>query len=173
MLLTHYHPPESAEARGLRPSDCLLLRFDQRCRSRFTAITTTRNVQVRILLPRGLVIRNRALLSTDNNESVEVVAADEPLYRVLATHPHALLRAAYHLGNSHVRLELQPSYLQLEPDPVLRTMLEQLGGVEVHLVEAAFEPDVGAYGGGHHHGHDATFDEDYAIAQATFRHHHG
>lgn len=173
MLLTRYHAPDTAEGSVLRPTDCLLLRFDQRCRSRFTAVTTTQKVQAHILLPRGLVIRNRALLSTDNNESVEVVAADEPLYRVLATHPHALLRAAYHLGNRHVRLELQPGYLQLEPDPVLRTMLEQLGGVEVHSVEAVFEPDVGAYGGGHHHGHDATFDEDYATAQAAFRHHHG
>lgn len=173
MLLTQHHALGAESSDSLEPTDCLLLRFDQRCRSRFTAVTTTQNIQVNVLLPRGLVIRDGALLSNEANQCVEVVAADEPLYRVSSTHPHALLRAAYHLGNRHVRLEVQPSYLQLEPDPVLREMLIQLGGVEVHTVETIFEPEVGAYGGGHHHGHDTTFDEDYAAAQLVFKHHHG
>jgi urease accessory protein len=69
--------------------------------------------------------------------------------------PFDLLRAAYHLGNRHVALELQPDRLQLEPDPVLAQMLRTM-----HLIvteeRAAFEPEGGAYAaaaGGHGHGH--------------------
>jgi urease accessory protein len=71
--------------------------------------------------------------------------------------PFDLLRAAYHLGNRHVPLELQPELLQFEPDPVLADMLRRQ-----HLIvteaQAAFEPEGGAYGEGaghgHHHGHE-------------------
>lgn len=173
MLLTRYHPPHCSAVQVPEPSDCLLLRFDQRSRSRFSALTTTRQTPVSVLLPRGLVIRGGALLSNETGDCIEVIAADEPLYRVTASDSHALLRAAYHLGNRHVRLEVQPTFLQLEPDPVLLEMLRQLGGVKVQALDAVFEPEVGAYGGGHHHGHDATFEEDYAVAQAAYQHHHG
>lgn len=173
MLLTRYLAPRSPETGLMAPTDCLLLRFDQRCRSRFNAVTTTHQSPVSVLLPRGLTIRNGALLTNEAGDCIEVVAADEPVYRVTATNPHALLRAAYHLGNRHVRLEVQETFLQLEPDPVLLEMLRQLGQVQVQALEAVFEPEVGAYGGGHHHGHDATFEEDYAAAQQAFAHHHG
>ncbi len=66
--------------------------------------------------------------------------------------PFDLLRAAYHLGNRHVPLELQPALLQFEPDPVLADMLRRQ-----HLIvteaQAAFEPEGGAYGEGAGHGH--------------------
>jgi len=78
--------------------------------------------------------------------------------------PFDLLRAAYHLGNRHVPLELQPDLLQLEPDPVLADMLRRQ-----HLIvsesQAAFEPEAGAYGEGaghgHHHGHGHSHDHDH------------
>jgi urease accessory protein len=67
--------------------------------------------------------------------------------------PFDLLRAAYHLGNRHVALELQSDHLKLEPDHVLADMLRQM-----HLIvseeQAAFEPEGGAYAeGGHRHAH--------------------
>ncbi len=173
MLLTIYHPPEVPTQAVLQPTDCLYLRFDQRCRSRFTASTTTSGMQVNVLVPRGTVIRNGGLLANEAGDCLEVVSADESLYRVTASAPHALLRAAYHLGNRHIRLQVQPSYLQLEPDPVLLEMLRQLPGVDVQSIQAIFEPETGAYGGGHHHGHDETFSEDYALAQAVYHHHDG
>jgi urease accessory protein len=173
MIFTRYHAPQDLRSLPIQPTDCLLLRFDQRCRSRFSAITTTKQAKVHVLLARGVVIQNGAFLTNESGDCVEVIAADEKLYRVTAENPHALLRAAYHLGNRHVRLEIRPEYLQLEPDNVLRDMLERLGGVRVELVEAMFDPEIGAYGGGHHHGHDETFQEDYAAAQAVFHAHHG
>ncbi len=42
-----------------------------------------------------------------------------------------------------------------------------------HASNCRFEPEAGAYGGGHKHGHDETFAEDYAAAQAVFHEHHG
>jgi urease accessory protein len=173
MLLTDYHAPSDGSGSELAPTDCLLLRFDQRCRSRFGAVTTTQQKSINVLLPRGIVIRHGGLLTNAAGDCLEVIAADETLLRVRATDPHALLRAAYHLGNRHVKLEVRPEYLQLELDPVLKEMLLRLGGLTVETVETIFEPEVGAYGGGHHHGHDETFAEDYASAQAAYRHHHG
>ncbi|MCB0104332.1 MAG: urease accessory protein UreE [Caldilineaceae bacterium] len=173
MLLTRYDPPDQITDGPYRPSDSLSLRFDQRCKSRFAAVTTTQQSKVTVVLPRGLVLRNGGRLSNKDGDCLEVLAAHETLYRVTAKNPHDLLRATYHLGNRHVRLEVKPNFLQLEPDPVLLEMLHQLGGVEVKTVEAIFEPETGAYGGGHHHGHDETYSEDYAAAQAVFHYHHG
>jgi urease accessory protein UreE len=69
-----------------------------------------------------------------------------------------------------VRLEVREDSLQLQFDPVLADMLRNLGVVPT-LVYAPFEPESGAYGGGHQHGHDSTFEEDYALAQAAFQAH--
>ncbi|MGF6858990.1 ABC-type Zn2+ transport system substrate-binding protein/surface adhesin [Paraburkholderia sp. CI3] len=63
-------------------------------------------------------------------------------------------------------------YLKLEYDPVLADMLKRIGAT-VEQVSLPFQPEAGAYGGGHKHGHDETFAEDYAIAQQVFGEHHG
>src|SRR5256885_14924517 len=55
----------------------------------------------------------------------------------------------------------------LETAPVLHDMLRRLGA-QVPLVDAPFEPEAGAYGGGHRHGHDASFAEDQALAQSVY-----
>jgi urease accessory protein len=67
------------------------------------------------------------------------------------------MRAAYHLGNRHVPIELQPDHLKIEPDHVLADMLRSM---HMTVVEAdlPFEPEGGAYGGhvtndGHSHHH--------------------
>jgi urease accessory protein len=97
------------------------------------------------------------VLVAEDGSLRRVVAARQSLMRVTPCPGHGsafdLLRAAYHLGNRHVVLELQPGHLQFEPDHVLAEMLRALH-VEVASVEAAFEPEGGAYGGGHGgHGH--------------------
>ena len=94
------------------------------------------------------------------------------LLRVSSDNRLSLMRAAYHLGNRHTPVQVSADALQLEADPVLEDMLVRLGVTVAH-VEAPFEPEAGAYGGGHRHGHDATFEEDYAAAQALFQEHHG
>jgi urease accessory protein len=83
-----------------------------------------------------------------------------------------LTRAAYHLGNRHTPVEVGADYLKLEYDPVLADMLKRIGAT-VDRVSMPFQPESGAYGGGHKHGHDETFAEDYALAQQVFGEHHG
>lgn len=122
-----------------------------------------------VLTP-GTVLQPGDRLVADDGTQFEVCAAAEHVLRITAATPLALTRAAYHLGNRHISVEVGEGYLAIEPDPVLRDMLLQLG-VSVTPAEAPFQPETGAYGGGHKHGHDATFAEDQALARALFHRH--
>ncbi|MCA1995155.1 MAG: urease accessory protein UreE [Coleofasciculus sp. S288] len=96
-------------------------------------------------LPRGTVLQDRDLLqSEDGNVIIRIAAKPEPVLTVTSQKPIDLLRAAYHLGNRHICLEIAPGYLRLSPDSVLQTMLEQLG-VEVKEEVMPFYPESGAY----------------------------
>ncbi|HEY9651800.1 MAG TPA: urease accessory protein UreE [Coleofasciculaceae cyanobacterium] len=100
-------------------------------------------------LPRGTVLHDGDLVrSHDNNVVIRIAAKPEPVLTVTAQRPIDLLRASYHLGNRHVPLEVAPEYLRLSPDPVLQTMLEQLG-VDVKEEISLFQPERGAYGHNH------------------------
>src|SRR5690606_17274219 len=77
-----------------------------------------------------------------------------------------------HLGNRHTPVQIEAEWLQLEHDAVLHDMLLRLGASVISL-QAPFDPESGAYGGGHRHGHDATFAEDHALAQQVFAQRHG
>ncbi|AOB28433.1 urease accessory protein UreE [Bordetella bronchiseptica] len=122
-------------------------------------------------IERGQTLRDGDVLVADDGTYVVVRAALEDVARVTAATPWQLARAAYHLGNRHVLLEIAEQHLQFEYDAVLVDMLAQLGGVTAARLRAVFEPDVGAYGGGHRHGHDDSFDDDYALAQAAYHAH--
>jgi urease accessory protein len=65
--------------------------------------------------------------------------------------PLGLARAAYHLGNRHVPVEVGDGWLRIAADAVLERMLEGLGA-RLTPMEAPFEPEAGAYGA--HHRHD-------------------
>ena len=132
------------------------LDWDVRQKSRFEATDSLGRV-LGVFLPRGTTARGGDVLVAEDGSLVRVLAAPQPVLvvRACAEHgtPFDLLRAAYHLGNRHVALELQPDHLQLEPDHVLAEMLRQQ-----HLIVsealAPFEPEGGAYGpAGHGHGH--------------------
>ncbi|WP_457393044.1 urease accessory protein UreE [Roseateles sp. P5_E1] len=145
----------------LKRSPALELDWDTRSKSRFGA-TDSSGREVAVVLPRGTALRGGDVLVGEDGSLLRVIAAPQPVLQVrfCAEHGSAfdLLRAAYHLGNRHVPLELQAELLQFEPDPVLADMLRRQ-----HLIvteaQAAFEPEAGAYGEGaghghHHHGHD-------------------
>lgn len=154
----------------VRGAPTVTLTLAERRRSR-QRLVLDNGEAIGLAIGRGVVLRDGDLLIAQDGGFIAVKAAMESVLRVSAQSPLQLTRAAYHLGNRHVLLEIGEGYLQLEYDPVLVDMLKQLGGVEADKVEAAFEPDVGAYGGGHRHGHDESFDEDYALAQAAFQAH--
>lgn len=149
----------------LKRASQVALDWDLRCRSRFEA-TDSAGRRLGVFLPRGQVVRGGDVLLAEDGSLVRVVAAPQPVMvvRTCAEHgsPFDLLRAAYHLGNRHVQLELQPDRLQFEPDPVLADMLRQM-----HLIvteaQAAFEPEGGAYAaGGHSHGHSHGHTHDHS-----------
>lgn len=152
------------------------LTLEQRRRSRQLLTLDNCQDQVGMAIDRGQTLRDGDLLETQDGQYIQVKAALETVARVQAVSPWQLARAAYHLGNRHVLLEIAEGYLQFEYDAVLVDMLEQIGDLTVKQVQAIFEPDVGAYGGGHRHGHDDSFDEDYALAQQAYHthepHHH-
>ncbi|UHL63553.1 urease accessory protein UreE [Paralcaligenes sp. KSB-10] len=150
-----------------RHAPTVILPFEARRRSR-QKITLDTGEEVGLLLERGTVLRNGDMLVADDGKFILVQAAQETVLRVTAKTPTQLTRAAYHLGNRHILVEIGPGYLQLEHDPVLVDMLRHLGDISVETIEHVFEPDAGAYGGGHKHGHDETFEEDYALAQAAY-----
>lgn len=127
----------------------LSLSAEERTRSRHR-FETEDGQSVFLHLPRGTVLRDGDILQDETNSClVRITAKAEPVLTVTAQIPLDLLRAAYHLGNRHVPVEITATYLRLSPDPVLRTMLEQLG-LQVIEEVLPFQPEPGAYG---HHSH--------------------
>ena len=165
------------QARGLAPvlvrrAATVNLDWDVRQKSRFDT-TDSQGRTLGVFLPRGTLVRGGDVLVADDGSLVLVQAAPQPVLEVRHCSAHGspfdLLRAAYHLGNRHVALELQPDHLKLEPDHVLADMLRQQ-----HLIVteglSAFEPEGGAYGGGGGHGHGHAHDDHghaHAPAAAT------
>ena len=145
------------------------LDWDVRQKSRFDTVDSAGR-QLGVFLPRGTVVRGGDVLVAEDGSLVVVKAAPQPVLvvRHCSTHgtPFDLMRAAYHLGNRHVALALQPDRLLLEPDHVLADMLRSM-----HLMVSegndAFEPESGAYApehgqGAHHdHAHDHAHDHDH------------
>lgn len=110
-----------------------------------------------ILLTRGEVLQHGDKLQSAQGEVVEVIAAQETLSVVRCADVHSFARACYHLGNRHVPVEIviksgiagQVSYLH---DHVLDDMIRGFG-LDVSVEQQPFNPEPGAYGGGHVHGH--------------------
>ncbi len=153
----------------LKRAPSVELDWDVRQKSRFDA-TDSSGRHLGVFLPRGTLVRGGDVLVAEDGSMVRVIAAPQPVLvvRPCSTHgtPFDLVRAAYHLGNRHVPLELQPDHLKFEPDHVLADMLRQM-----HLIvteaSAAFEPEGGAYAaGGHSHDHGHGHGHEHAHAPA-------
>ena len=135
------------------------LDWDVRQKSRFEA-TDSQGRRLGVFLPRGTAVRGGDVLVAEDGSMVRVIAAPQPVLVIRHVADRGtvfdLIRAAYHLGNRHVPIELKPDHLKIEPDHVLADMLRAMHLV-VHETNAAFEPEGGAYAaqGGHaHHDHD-------------------
>jgi urease accessory protein len=143
----------------LKRASTIELDWDLRQKSRFEA-TDSAGRSIGVFLQRGTVLRGGDVLVAEDGSLIKVWAAPQQVLRI--THcqnqgtPFDLVRAAYHLGNRHVPIELKPDFLQIEPDHVLADMLRAMHLI-VNAVDAPFEPENGAYAtGGHalHHGHE-------------------
>lgn len=154
------------QGRGLAPvllkrAATIELDWDVRQKSRFD-VTDSQGRTLGVFLPRGTAVRGGDVLVAEDGSLVRVIAAPQPV--LVITHctahgtPFDLTRAAYHLGNRHVPIELKPDHLKIEPDHVLGAMLRSMHLI-VREADEAFEPEGGAYGahaagGGHGHDHD-------------------
>lgn len=154
------------------------LDWDIRQKSRFEA-TDSLGRQLGIFLPRGTLVRGGDVLVAEDGSMVKVIAAPQTVLRITAcpTHgsPFDLTRAAYHLGNRHVPIELKPDHLKIEPDHVLADMLRSMHLI-VNEVSESFEPEGGAYSAGAHgHAHEGgqAHDHSHAPAAAPAPHVHG
>ena len=131
----------------------LVLPFDLRMRSRLRARLASGEEAV-VKTERGAVLRGGEFLQSEDGRKVRVVAAPEKVMHATCANQFELTRAAYHLGNRHVAVEIGDGYLRIAADHVLGEMLFGLGA-KLHELEAPFEPESGAYGGGHAHHEEA------------------
>jgi urease accessory protein len=153
------------QGRGLasvlvKRANSITLDWDTRQKSRFDA-TDSAGRALGVFLPRGTVVRGGDVLVAEDGSLIRVDAAPQSVLRITACAEHGspfdLTRAAYHLGNRHVPIELKPDHLKIEPDHVLADMLRSMH-MTVVAVSEPFEPESGAYGdhgasAGHAHGH--------------------
>lgn len=139
----------------------LKLPFEQRQKSRLKTELVS-GEEVALVLPRGEILRGGDLVTASDGRVIEVVAEPE---RLLHIESQSLAKLAYHLGNRHVPVQVGEGFLRIAADHVLEEMVKKLGA-KVKEVEAPFEPEAGAYAGGHQHdemGHGGKIHE----------HHHG
>ncbi len=149
------------------------LDWDTRQKSRFDGKDSLGR-PLGVFLPRGTLVRGGDVLVAEDGSMVKVIAAPQNVLRITACTAHGspfdLTRAAYHLGNRHVPIELRPDHLKIEPDHVLADLLRAMHLI-VHEVSEAFEPEGGAYSaGGHSH---AAPKAVISIAAAAKPHVHG
>lgn len=163
----------------------LRLPFDSRQKSRLRTKLVS-GEEVGLMLPRGEVLRGGDLVTASDGRVIEVLAEPEKVMHVTCASAVDLAKAAYHLGNRHVPVQVGDGFLRLAADHVLEEMLRKLGATVSHL-EAPFEPEAGAYGGGHrhdemghggrihdhHHGHGEENVHDRAHSHGHHDHDHG
>ena len=131
------------------PDERLVLPFELRQKSRLRTRLAS-GEEVGLFLPRGTVLRGGNHLRGNDGRIILVVAAAEALTHAQCADTTELTRAAYHLGNRHVPVQMGAGWLRFARDAVLSDMVAGLG-ITTSDVDAPFEPEAGAYGGGHHH----------------------
>ncbi|WP_324751373.1 urease accessory protein UreE [Sphingomonas sp. LY54] len=133
----------------------MVLDFNDRHRRRLT-MTGEAGLGFLLDLPRARALRDGDGLVLANGSIVRVSAASEPLIEITAADLPSLVRIAWHLGNRHLPTQLLGDRLRIRRDHVIAAMVEGLGG-KVVRVDAAFDPEGGAYAGtdgasrSHHH----------------------
>jgi urease accessory protein len=152
--------PRPAQAR-------LILPFESRQKSRLLTQLDSGEA-VGLMLERGTLLRGGDCLLASDGRVIEVVAAPESVSVVTATDAWQLARAAYHLGNRHIAVQVGTGWLRYLHDHVLDDMVRGLG-FAVTTQELPFEPEGGAYshsGAGNAHGHSFVLSPHHPHAHA-------
>lgn len=146
-------------------STTLTLPFELRQKSRLR-VTLDDGRKAGLVLSRGHILRDGDCLQAEDGSVIAIVAGNENVTTVTHDNATELARAAYHLGNRHVALQVGDGWLRYLADHVLDEMVTSLGLVVQH-VQAPFEPESGAYHGHgssqeHSHGHSHSHDESHS-----------
>jgi len=152
-------------------TDSVSLPFDLRQRARLRVVLASGR-EAGLKLPRGTILRDGDVLQGSEDDRVRVVAAPETVSTVHCEDPWLLARAAYHLGNRHIWVQVGAGWLRYLHDHVLDDMVRGFG-LSVTVEQAPFEPEGGAYSerGGHHHHHHHEHGHAHAQAQAHAEQH--
>ncbi len=164
------------------PADTVVLDFDDRHRRRIT-MAGVGGLSFLLDLPEAVALRSGDAVKLEDGRLVEIVGASEPLSEIRAENPEHLLRLAWHLGNRHLPVQIANNRLRIRRDHVITAMIEGLGG-KTRDIEAAFDPEGGAYlqashahhdhahhDHGHHHDHHG---HDHGHSHGDHEHHpHG
>jgi len=138
-----------------RGRDQVWIDFDRRHRRRIV-LRTAAGHDLLLDLPQAARLRHGDGLLLEDGGIVLVQAQPEPLLDIHAHDAAALVRIAWHLGNRHLPVQLLGAHLRIRRDHVIADMVRALGGHAAEI-EAPFDPEGGAYAGGHAHSHG---DED-------------
>jgi urease accessory protein len=132
--------------------DKVLLDFDARYRRR-TTMRSEAGLEFLLDLDRAQRLRHGDILLLEDGRRIQVAAAPEALAEIRSRAIGGLTRLAWHLGNRHLPVMLAPGHILIRRDHVIEDMVRGLGGTVAHVV-AAFDPERGAYAGGHVHAHE-------------------
>ena len=164
--LTSKLTPEMALETAAQASVVLPLDLRIKTRQRVTLVS---GEDAGIFLEKGAILRGGEKLRSEDGLVVEIIAADELVSSVYVDDGLALAKAAYHLGNRHVPLQVEAGVLRYQHDHVLDEMVEGFG-LTVTVEQAPFEPEGGAYqSGAHshashshsHHSHSNSHEHDH------------
>ena len=125
------------------PIDSIILKPDQR-RVQTAHLTGVNGTSIAVMLPESILLRNGDALELDDGSIVDVVVEPEPLVEIRGKDLTHLARLAWHLGDRHVPVQIFSNRLRMRRDPVLETLLQNLGA-RLTAIEAPFDPEGGAY----------------------------
>ena len=119
-------------------------------------LTSDSGIEFLLELQSATLLRHGDVLRLSDQRGIQVQAKPEDLYEVRGNDTTHLLTLTWHIGNRHLASQINSDHVRIRRDPVIRTMLEQLGA-KVQEIQAGFDPEGGAYGDApadhHHHAH--------------------
>jgi len=130
----------------------VLLDHDHRHRRRI-ALHTQSGAELLLDLPQAARLRDGDGLALEGDGIVVIRARPEPLIEIDAQSTATLMRIAWHLGNRHVPVQVLDRRLRIRADQLFADLVKQLGARATEI-DAAFDPEAGAYAESHHHRDD-------------------
>ena len=103
------------------------------------------NKELHLQLPREGKINDGDILKTNHEKLfVEIIAKKENLLKITSNSKIELIKAAYHLGNRHVEVEIYKDILITKSDYLIEELLKNFD-VNLSNIKKKFFPETGAF----------------------------